>query len=373
MNSVSTHSARLERWLGAAAVEDASRNFRNWYGPPVALGGVPGAVFITGGGDFIGEYRGPSTLSAIDRAMDILRLEKFRRYKQARYQRGAFTGLSALIAAKTAGKSCTMLFNKVGTAPTTINGAMDTWMYGPLPVAGAAGAAVPGGTLTTAATAGALSFSNAVANANTSHFVNAWCEASVGANNLLLVDQLLRAALTMTATTTQAVTAVLSRYQSQVPGALNYAGGNFVYPSVTGTVLAAVAHNWTVCAYTNQAGLAAASIPSIAGISACAVHQIDLALGNWFMPLASGDSGVYALTQMQLSADVTSGTADAVVAHPIAMFPCPIASFAMNIDGVTSAFNLQQVYDNACLNFLELPKAATTATTYTGMCMTVSE
>ncbi len=366
------HAQRLERWLGLERIESLERNFRTWYGPPVALASVPGDVSITSGGDFIGTYRGPSHHSAVDRAMDILREERFRRFKQARYQRGAFTGLSAVIAAKTGGKSVTMLFNKTGTAPTAANGAMDLWMTAGQPAAGSAGAALPGGTATTNSTTGNLGYINAVVNANTGHFVNASCEASVAGNDLLLTDQLFRGAVTMTSTSTQSVTGTFSRYQDTTAGALDYIGGNFMYPACTGTVLAAVAHNWTVCTYTNQAG-SAGTVPSIAGVSACAKNQIDLALGYWFMPLAAGDVGVKAITQVQSSADVTSGTADICAAHPIAVFSCPIASLSMNIDGLTSAFNLQQIYDNACLSLLELPKVSATATSYTGIILTVSE
>ena len=212
-----------------------------------------------------------------------------------------------------------------------------------------------------------------MANANTGHFVNANVAASVVNNSLLLYDRLFSVAKTMNSTATEAVTGTFSRYQSQTGTDLNYIGGNFVFPSDPTTVLPATAHNWTVCQYTNQAGAATQSIPSIAGISASAVHQIDLAVGNWFMPLASGDTGVKALTQMQCSALVATGTIDFVVGHPIAVFPCLIANMAMNIDGVASAFNLQQVYDNACLAFIELPKAAASACTYSGIVLTVSE
>ena len=45
----------------------------------------------------------------------------------------------------------------------------------------------------------------------------------------------------------------------------------------------------------------------------------------------------------------------------------------MNIDGVASAFNLVTVLDNACLYFMELPKPATNATTYSGIIATISE
>jgi hypothetical protein len=368
------HSQRLENWLGAQAVRNLSFSFSNWYGPPVALAGVPGAVYVTGGGDFCGEYRGSSELRPADYARELVRrIERQKFLRRFWRQRGSYSGLSALITAKTSGKSVTMLFNKTGTAPTAINGAMDTWMYGAQPVAGSAGAALPTGTSPTNSTAGNLGYINAVVNANSGHFVNAQVGATVAPNSLLLYDLLFRGAVTMTATTTQSVTGTYSRYQDQTAGSLDSIAGNFAYPAVTGTVLAAVAHNWTVCQYTNQGGTTGQSIPSIAGISACAKNQIDLALGNWFMPLASGDTGVKAMTQVQLSADVTSGTGDICVGHPIAVLACPIANLMLNIDGVASAFNLQQVYDNACLNFLELPKAAASACTYSGIVLTVSE
>ena len=368
------HSQRLERWLGAQRIADMSFALRDWYGPPIAIAGAPGTIYATGGGDFCGEYRGSSEVDAVTRAEEVVRRIRRQRFLHRFWrQRGAFSGLSALIAAKTGGKSVLMSFNKTGTAPTAINGAMDCWMYAGQPSAGSAGAALATGTSPTNSTTGNMGYINAVVNANTGHFVNAWAEATVAANNLLLIDLLFRGAVTMTATTAQSVTGTFSRYQSTTPGALNSAAGSFLYPAVTGTVLASVAHNWTPCQYTNQAGTAGQTVPSIAGISACAKNQIDLALNNWFMPLAAGDTGLTAVTQVQLSADVTSGTADICVAHPIAMLACPIASLALFVDGVTSAFNLQQVYDNACLSLLELPKVATTATSYTGQVLTVSE
>lgn len=363
---------KLEQWVGRDRLNDLSTAFKHWYGPPVALG-VPGDLFVTGSGDFIGEYCGPDC-TPVEYAEQLVKRIERQRFLRAHWrQRGAFTGLSALIAAKTGGKSVTMLFNKTGTAPTAIGGAMDAWTYAGYPAAGAAGAAAPGGTSPTNSTTGNLGYINAVANANTGHFVNATVSASVINNSLLLYDRLFSVAKTMASTGTEAVTGTFSRYQSQTATDLSYIGGNFLFPSDPTTILAATAHNWTVCQYTNQGGTATQSAPSIAGISACAVHQVDLAVGNWFMPLASGDTGVKALTQMQCSASVATGTIDFVVGHPIAVMPCLIANMVMQIDGVASAFNLQQVYDNACLAFLELPKAAASACTYNGIVLTVSE
>lgn len=373
LHSVHTRAQDLERWLGAVEVHNLSTNFRDWYGPPVAVAGVPGKVFVTKGGDFVGECRAGSEVSGIERAMHIVREDEKRRFRKFyNKQRGSFSSLSALITAATAGKQVRMQFNKVGTAPTAILGAMDLWTNTGQPAAGSAGAAAPGGTSPTNATTGSLPFANAVLNANTSHFVNAWLAANA-VNSLLLYDRLLSVAKTMNSTGTEAVTGTFSRYQSATTTNADYIGGNFVFPSNPTTILPATAHNWTVCQYTDQGSNTAQSIPSLAGISACAVHQIDLLLGNWFMPLAAGDSGVKALTQMQCSALVATGTIDFVVGHAIAVMPVPLVNIVCNIDGVASAFNLVTVFDNACLGLIELPKPATTATTYSGMLATVSE
>lgn len=370
--TVSTHSQRLERWLGPAAVGQLSDNMRGWYGPPIPVAGVPGRVFATGDGEFIGAIDGGTESSGAERAREILKREYQRRFaRMFRRQVGSFSSLSALITAATAGKQCRMNFSKVGTAPTAIAGAIDLWGVGNQPVAGSAGAAAPGGTAPTNSSTGTLPFVNAVANANTSHFVNAWVSANF-VNSLLLCDRLFAVAKTMSSSATESVTGTFSRYQTTTSTSYDYIGGNFVYPRCS-AVLSATAHNWTVCQYTNQAGTTAQSVPSIAGISACAANQIDLLLGNWFMPLASGDVGVKAWTQQQCSSASVTGTLDFVVAHAIAAIPIPIVNFAMNIDGVASAFNLVIIEDNACPYFIELPKPATNATTYSGIVATVSE
>ena len=316
----STHSQRLERWLGAEHVEKLSDNFRTWYGPPVAVGGVPGRVFVTGGGDFIGECRAGSEVSAVDRAMDLVREVERQKFKRRYWkQRGAFGSLSALITAATGGKQCRMMFNKLTAAPTAINACTDTWMCGPSPAAGAAGGAIASApTVTTNSTTGALPFANAVANANTSHFVNAWLVANF-VNSLLLVDQLFRGAYAVSTGGAQTVynntAANWSRYQSTTATDANYAGGTFAVPCVTGTLLPATAHNWHLCTYYNQAGSGPNTMPDIAGITSCAKWQVDLLLGNWFVPLASGDVGIQKLQNcnVQMSATPASGTCDWVI------------------------------------------------------------
>lgn len=369
-----THSDRLERWLGPEQVAGVSRAMRDFYWP-VALHGVPGAVYAMPGGDFTGEIRGGQEVSAVDRAVATLRhvrRNRFARAAMSRRQLGAFTNLSAIIAAATGGKAQNLTFKKTGVAASAIGGCMDLWGAADFPSAGAAGSAAPGGKAWTNADNGGLAWKNP-ANTNTGHFITGYVTGSVIANTLLMYDRLFSVVKTMNSTGTEAVSGTFSRYQSQTTTNEDYIGGNFCFPSNPTTVLAATGHNWTVCQYTDDAGNTGQSFPSIAGLSACPVRQIDLAVGNWFMPLASGDVGVKALSQMQCSALVATGTIDFNVGHPIAFFPCPVANMVCVVDGINTAFSLTRVYDNANLAFIEMPKPATTATTYSGLITVVAE
>lgn len=372
-----THSQRLERWLGAAEVESMSRAMRDFY-YPVPVAGVPGRVYAMPGGDFAGEIRAGQEMSAMDRAVDkIKRVRRSIIARGARVRHGefnAFASLDALVAAVTGGKSQRLLFQKTGVASNAIGNSNDLWTRAGQPSAGAAGAAAPGGTATTSSTTGNWGYKNP-ANSNTGHFLAGEVTASVINNTLLVIDQLLRVAKTMNSTATEAVSGTFSRYQNQTPGADDYIGGNFCFPSNPTTVLAATAHNWTVCQYTDDAGTTGQSFPSVAGVSACVVGGIDLAAGSgsWFMRLAAGDVGVKALTQMQCSALVATGTIDFVVAHPIAFIPCPVANLVCIADALYTAMQLQQVYDNACLSGIEIAKPATTATNYAGALTLVAE
>lgn len=346
----------------------------NWYGPPIAIADVSGIVYAAKGGDFIGEYRGSRELNNLGWAAEILRREERRRFKrQFPHQGGAFTGLAQVVNAHNGGKRCVMPFSKSGAGVTAGGGSADFWTLGTWPAAGSAAGAAPGGTVPTSASTGALALQNAVVNANSTHLVKVQTIVGISQNSLLLYDRLFAVAKTMNSTATEAVTGVPTRYTSQTATAEDYIGGNFLFPSCT-TVLPATAHNWTVCTYTNQAGTTGQSVPSIAGISTCSVRQLDLVLGQWFMPLVAGDSGVKALTQMQCDALVATGAIDFVIGHPIAIVACPgLAQATALADGVLSAFNFCRIYDNACLALLDMTKPSAAASFYTGHVITVSE
>lgn len=398
-----THSDKLERWLGKEHVQRLSRDFKDFYWP-VPVNGVPGNVFVMPGGDFAGEIKAGSFMSAADGASVTLRKLRKRIEDRAKKSKalatlyemiraedrrmlsvGAFASIDAVVAALTAGKGQVQNFSKTGVASNAIGNANDLWTRAGSPGAGAAGSAAPGGKAWSKADTGALAYVNSVGANDTNHYLNWVLTASVINNSLLLYDRLFSVAKTMNSTTTEAVTGVPSRYQNTSSSNVEYAGGNFVTIENPTTVLAATAHNVTQAAsavwtYVNQAGTTAkqlnnngGSIVTLAGVSACVVGGIDLAVGNWFIPLASGDIGIQALTQMQLSAAVATGTLDAMIGHPLAVNACPIANIACLDDGLYTSMNLVNILDDACLSFIEMPKPATTATNYSGVLKYVSE
>lgn len=384
----STHSDKLERWLGVEATQRLSNQFKDFYAP-VRVNGVPGNVFIMPGGGFAGEIAVGNFMSAQDAAALTIKKIKARLDAKAKFNNatknliqlieigdrrllsvGAFSTIDSVIAAYTGGKAQQLAFNKTGVASNAIGNVNDLWTRAGQPAAGAAGAAAPGGSVPTATTTGALGYGNLGVVANGGHYLNWVLSSSVIGNSLLLYDRLFSVAKTINSTTAETVTGVPTRYQSGTSGNVDYIGGNFVFPANPTTVLAATAHNWTFN-YNNQASAAKTSATQ-AGVSAGVVGGVDLSVGNWFIPLAAGDVGVKAITSMTCSALVATGTIDFVIGHALAANACPLANLACLDDGLNTA-NLINIMDNACLSFLELPKPTTTATNYSGIVRTVSE
>lgn len=362
-----THADKLERWLGVEHIERISHSMKTWYGPPIALGGVPGAVYAHRGGDFRGPIDNHFS-NAIDYA--VVRLNgKLKRFlhKQMSKSHVGFSSVGDLLSEFAAGKHMYFTFNKVGT--TGVVGVTNTlWFVGAMPAAGAAGGAAPGGTAWTSASTGAFPFTNP-GGTDTHHFLRADPRADF-VNTLLLYDRLFSVTKTMNSSATEAVTGVPTRYTSATANAQDSAAGNFLIIE-TRAALAATAHNWTVVTYTDESGNTGATLPSVVGNSGAIVNRLDQPVGTWFNPLATGDTGIKALTQMQASALVATGNIDFTIGHPIAFIPIPIVNMIMPIDGLRSALNLERVFDNACLSLLELTKPATSATTYTGSFETI--
>lgn len=336
---------------------------RGWYGSPINLVDVPGSVWITRDGDFVGNFRHGFFASAYDYFADYLRIN-WRELSKPQYgiAHAGFTSISDALARASAGNSQRRQIVKIG--PTgVVGGTSSLWRVGPQPVAGSAGAAAPGGTAHVDSNTGGVLFNNPAT--GTLHLVGADFAANVVNNSLLMYDRLYSVAKTMNSTATEAVTGAPTRYQSTTATNADYIGDNFGFVEVGGTALAATAHNWTTCLYDDQDN-ASSTLPSLTGNSGAIVHRLDHPLQQWFAPLASGDVGIRAWTQMQCSAAVATGEINFVVGHPLGFMSFPVINSILPFDWLTNRDQAPRIFDDACIAFLEPLKPSTTATTYNG-------
>ena len=315
-----THSQRLERWLGPDMVGRVSESMRHWYGPPVALAGVPGAVYAMRGGDFCGPILGGGFANLADftesRARRIAR--GFARRQRAVAGAG-FASLSDLISEATSGGKSQMLpFTKAGTAGVAARH-NSLFNVGAVPPAGGIGGTAGTGRVCTRATVGALGQYNPVSG-DTLHLTTVTLQASVAGQMLLLYDRLWDMTHTMTVDPQAVGTgAVPTRYQTAAT-----APGTFISGEVT-TVLPAATPTLT-CSYLNQDGTAVTS-PALSTIATgAAVNTIPFASPYWFVPLANGDTGVLRMgdattgaNAFNLSAAMASGVVTWFLGHPLSL------------------------------------------------------
>ena len=354
----STHSGRLERWLGQESIQrlvDATSSC-GWYGPPIHLLDCPGSVRIGKDGDFTGPFERGVFMSALDSLERAMRVPKYS------FNTG-FTSISDALSRASGGFRRALAFNKVGT--TGVAGVTTSLhKLGPQPIAGVAADAAPGGTAYVDSDTGGFLFDNPAAGSY--RLTGADVAASVTGNTLLLYDRIFGVAKTMNSTATEAVTGVPTRYQSTTATAEDYIGGNFGFVEVGLTALSATAHNWTVCTYLDQAN-AASTLPSLTGNSGAIVHRLDHPTSQWFAPLASGDEGIKAWTQMQSSASVAAGLINFVIGHPIGFMSLPLVNTMFPFDWLTNRDQAPRIFADAYLSFLEITKPSTTITNYTGV------
>ena len=357
MRNAPVHSGRLERWLGAEAIERVSFAMKDFYAP-IALKGVPGRVYVAPGGDFYGDLRAGWEMSAADRLFDIAQRLK-RGMRRVNAQQGSqlnagFASLAALLSEARGGQLHVIPYNKVGH--THVGNATHTQFYvAGSPTANAGASPAPGGDACNSATQGAAPFDNA-ASGNTQHLLSV--EFNGAGNQTLfsymLYDRIFQVAKTMNSNATESVTGVPTRYQSNTRGDPDFAGGNFLFIEVR-TSLTAGAHNHDVVQYRNQAGTDAQSAPSMAGISACVANRLDHPLNRWFMPLAAGDDGIADLHQMQYTTSlIATGSMAYSIGHPLAWVPSVVGNMACQLDGLNTSFNLVRIFDDACLATLSV-------------------
>src|SRR3990167_276935 len=67
----STHSGRLERWMGAESIERISKAMKGWYYRPIHILDVPGSVRVGADGDFVGPFERGNYFSAMDSYLEF--------------------------------------------------------------------------------------------------------------------------------------------------------------------------------------------------------------------------------------------------------------------------------------------------------------
>jgi hypothetical protein len=355
----STHSARLERWLGKERIEEISGHMKGWYYKPISLLDCPGGVRVGADGDFTGPFERGVFMSGLD----ALEVAVNRALKMPKYSfNTGFTSISDAISRSSGGFSRKFMFQKAGpTGVVAVTSSLHK--LGPQPIAGTAGSAAPGGRALVDSDTGGFTFDNPAAGSYRLTGADVACDR---VNTLLLYDRIFDVAKTMASTATEAVTGLPSRYQSTTTTAEDYIGGNFGFVEVGLTALAATAHNWTVCTYLDHAN-AASTLPSLTGNSAAITHRLDHPVSSWFAPLASGDEGIKAWTQMQASASVATGLINFVIGHPIGFMSLPVINNMFPFDWLTNREQAPRIFADAYLSFLEITKPATNASNYVGM------
>jgi len=360
----STHSSKLERWLGKEQTEQLSQKMRGWYGPPIPVANVPGGVFATGDGDFCGPIRGGQFGTLYEYTCGKIK-SAFRRWhkKQQTTLYTGFSSLSDLISeATTGGKRQDFIIAKAGVTGVA-NIGNNLFDVGVQPVTMTTLSDATGENPTNA-TQGAVPYTSE-GGSDTMHFIGATFVPTV-ANNCLLMYDLYCRFLHNIATDPQTVSTVPTRYQDTT------SKGCFITCFVQ-TALGATTPTYTIT-YMDQDGNTAEAAAAQTIVASAIARRFPFAVtvGNgWFIPLNTADTGVRKITNLDLSA-ASTGKIYACLGKPYVLIPQPIANQALIIDGINSAFNLVKITAASCIQFMEINKGATTATTYNGQIILVS-
>lgn len=357
------HAQRLERFLGAELLAQTSGPMQRW---PVGAPAIPivgTSVRVRAGGEFVGALRGGSFASLADFAVDRARGASRRAMRrQLSRTHAGFASLSDLISeATTGGKSQQLLFQKAATTATTVGNAFVARNVGALPGARGTGGTSGTGVKCTSATTGALKFADPTGG-DTSHLTTVTIQASA-VSSLLLFDCLWDMTYNHASSTSTAIDSANRPDRYQTAG---LAPGNFISGEIT-TALSATAHTLTVT-YVDDAGNTAEAAAAYAAPVSAVAGRTPTVAGQWFVPLNSGDTGARYLTNIaQSTITSVTGVTTWFVGHPLVFVPVPVANVPFIYDGINTAFNLERVYDAACLSFMTPAIAATGNITYNGL------
>lgn len=362
----STHTQRLERWLGVEQVTNISEKMRGFYAPiPLANAG---GVIAMPDGDFVGVEPGGAESCLQDKLHEVVRRERRKqraRMAHATRQLGGFSSVGDLISEMTTGGKAQFL-NLAKTGVTGVAAiANNLWEVGAWPPAGTITAATefrPDNT-----TDGGLKQANA-AGGDTLHFISASIVGTVANNSLLMYDLFSYYCHNIATQSPSGLFGTApTRYQDTT------SVGAFITAFVT-TALGGTVGTYQMT-YVDQDGNTAETNTAQSLVSASIARRFPFAasVGNgWFLPLNTADKGVRKFTAITQSVATGTGNLQVCTCKPLVWIPIQIANVPMIIGGVTSALNLSRIVDGACLAFMEVNKGATTATSYSGQIVLAS-
>jgi len=278
----------------------------------------------------------------------------------------AIQSTDALVTALTSGQMARYDWNKVtGAASYAAGRWYETMSLGGLPVATTyPGTARTWVTCTEATGDGTNAFGirhGGDVSTNLKHILNmaAWSTSATGVpGTLMLVDvQGYWPGIDMNVNTVQTLIGTPTLRYANGAGCRLYLAAR----ATTG----ATAHNLSY-SYTNQAGTAGRVQPTTVAATASAIvpHIVHsgTAANNYgpFLPLASGDTGVANVANIQLSAaSGTASTAVLTLVRPLTQITLSVAGLMTEKDLLNQIPSLPRIIDGACLGFLWGAGAAT--------------
>jgi len=278
----------------------------------------------------------------------------------------ALSDISDLINRATGGNSGTpqsVFFHKVAriggaaaTAPIAGRPA-SLWRYDGLPGAGAAPGAVA---VPTAATVGALPFTNP-GGGREKHLVQAWATGLVG-GTVLLYDRLLHqsdlsgnAGGAKTVQGTHPGTPALTRNTTGV--------GNFAFMEIY-TLIGSTSSTVTM-SYTNQAGTSGRTSPAVA-LGNTGFREVTRVI---LMPLQAGDTGIRSVQSVTYATTGVVGALGVTVGRPLAYMGVGGPGAAGWRDFTTGMPGIPQIEADACLALLWFPQTVTVPEIFGGYSM----
>ena len=288
----------------------------------------------------------------------------------------AFTGYDSVIAAKVAGKSRRINWNRtVVTGATSVAGRWHEMLSG----AGTGGSMVLTGTagagiVCNKSTAGALPIGPDVAT-DLCYLLKAMAVtggATLAPATILLTDILhIYPSCVLTGTPT-----TLSNHPTWTgTGDTRMTNAQGVQCSLVVTTAITSGNGQITPTYVDQNSNSQAApsslyAPSTATPIGCLYGQTNTAVtvGGPYMPLAAGDSGVRQITSYAINTGATSGVGAFILHRPIEEIPLAAA----NVPGMLEWMLGERIYDDACLGmFIQIGGAATVGQQVTGSFGTV--